>query len=65
MPVVLASRTGSGEVLRRTYSFPGPEMDLLRAGMLDGLKARLLLSLLFRSGTNRQEIEVAFNSWTD
>lgn len=70
MPVVLASRTGSGEVLRRTYGFPGSEMDLLSkgliwAGMLDGLKARLLLSLLLRSGANRQEIEDAFNSWTD
>lgn len=65
MPVVLASRTGSGDVLRKTYGFPGSEMDLLGrglipAGMFDGLKARLFLSLLLRSGVNRNEIRSAF-----
>ncbi len=70
MPVVLASRTGSGEVLRRTYSFPGSEMDLLErglipAGMLDGLKSRLLLTLLLRSGASRTEIPASFERWLD
>lgn len=70
MPVVLASRTGSGEVLRRTYSFPGSEMDLLErglipAGMLDGLKARLFLALLLRSGAERAEIPASFERWLD
>ena len=65
MPIVLASRTGGGEVLRRTYGFAGSEMDLaerglIPAGSLDGRKARLLLILLLRSGVTRDEISAAF-----
>ena len=65
MPVVLASRTGSGEVLRGTYDPPGSEMDLagrglIPAGMLDGPKARLFLALLLQSGASRAEIVEAF-----
>lgn len=67
MPVILASRTGSGDVLTSTYDFPGSEMDLMKhglinAGMLDGLKARLLLTFLFRSGKSQEEISAAFDS---
>lgn len=65
MPVVLASRSGSGEVLRGTYRFPGSEMDLIDrgvvlAGALDGPKARVLLTLLLMSGADRAAIERAF-----
>ena len=65
MPVVLASRTGGGETLARTYDAPGSEMDLLArglvpAGPLAGPKARILLALLLRSGASREEIHAAF-----
>jgi len=68
MPVVLASRTGCGEVLRRTYGFPGSESDLLargliHAGTLDGPKARILLTLLLRSGAGMREVVQAFGTW--
>ena len=66
MPVVLASRAGSGELLRSTYGgFPGSETDLIGrgviyAGSLDGPKARILLTLLLMRGADRDEIIRAF-----
>ena len=68
MPVILASRTKAGEVLHSTYGFIGSETDLLErglisAGPLDGLKARLFLTLLLKSGATREEIKDSFDSW--
>jgi L-asparaginase len=67
IPVILCSRTGSGEVLQRTYGFIGAEIDLLsrgliRAGWLDGPKARILLALLLRAGAPSNTIKEMFAS---
>jgi L-asparaginase len=67
MPVVLTSRAGSGELLRNTYGFPGAETDLLKrglihAGLLDGAKSRVLLTLLLLVGAGREIIVEAFDA---
>lgn len=58
IPVVLASRTGSGSTAQASYGFVGSEMDLIRkgalmAGFLCPRKARILLWLLI--GCQRQD----------
>jgi L-asparaginase/Glu-tRNA(Gln) amidotransferase subunit D len=69
MPVVLASRVHSGPTFTSTYGFAGSEIDLLgrgviAAGALTGLKARLLLSLLLRSTSDRSAIEKTFAAYS-
>jgi L-asparaginase len=67
MPIVLTSRTGSGEVLSHTYRYPGSEIELLElglisAGALDGLKARLLLSVCLAADYSPQQMIDAFDT---
>lgn len=65
MPVVLSSRCAEGPVLEQTYGYAGSEIDLiargvLPSGRLDGLKARLLLTLLLAAHNNPAEIAAEF-----
>ncbi len=62
IPVVYASRTRDGAVLEKTYGSPGAELDLIErgcvpSGQLTALKARVLLTLLLRSGHPRDKAE--------
>ena len=67
MPVILASRTGAGELLRRTYSFVGSEIDLVErglipAGYLTAAKARVLVRLLLAAGASVGDVREAFDA---
>jgi len=67
MPVVFATRTGSGELFRSTGTYPGSEGDLMARGLipavgLDGRKARILLTLLLATDTPPAEMASAFEN---
>lgn len=66
MPVVLATRTGSGPVLGQTYGYPGSESDLRRRGMIPAgflhpYKARLLLQFALAAGATPAQLEATFD----
>lgn len=70
MPVVLASRTGSGELLQSTYGFAGSERDVLSrgvlsAGSLNAPKARVLLSLILSSERDIGNVVATFQRVVD
>jgi L-asparaginase len=65
VPVIIASRVGEGEVLRRTYGFAGDGADLLRRGLISGGslsagKSQVLLALLLMSGLHGGALKRTF-----
>jgi L-asparaginase len=61
VPVVIASRTGVGPMLRETYSGPGSESELLAAGVrlagtLSPAKARLRLMAALSAGVDIDDV---------
>lgn len=68
IPVVLASRTGSGEGLRHTYASAGSEPELLAAGLLPAgalhpFKARILLTMGLAAGYDDAALHELFELW--
>src|SRR5699024_11202848 len=64
-PVIVASRTGAGRTLTRTYGYPGSEADLLErgfilAGSLTARKARLLAHVLLAAGVDAELLREGF-----
>ncbi|HWF42231.1 MAG TPA: asparaginase [Acidothermaceae bacterium] len=67
IPTVLASRTASGELLRKSYGYAGSETDLLARGLISAValsatKARILLRLLLVAGVPRDQVARCFEA---
>lgn len=67
IPVILSSRAGAGHVLRRTYGFPGSEIDLIEKGLipsgaLSPIQARVALALMLRRGKTPEDIVSFFSA---
>jgi len=65
VPVVVASRTGAGSTVARTYGFTGSESDLLArgavlSGWLDARKSRVLLWALLSLGRDGVDVREEF-----
>ncbi|WP_051208238.1 asparaginase [Propionicicella superfundia] len=70
VPIVVASRTGSGGTLRETYGYEGSEIDLGRkgailAGALDPRKARTLLWAATAAGRPAADVPGLFAAFDD
>jgi L-asparaginase len=70
VPIVIASRAGAGPTLHATYDFSGSEVQLrkrgfLFAGILDGRKARILLTTLLALGYHRADLAREFDRVSD
>ena len=67
IPTVLASRTASGELLRKSYGYAGSETDLLARGLISAValsatKARILLRVLLAAGVPRDQVARCFEA---
>ena len=61
MPVILASRTGAGRTLMRTYGYRGGERDLIARGLIPAgcyspRKARIMATLALGAGYGRDDL---------
>ena len=69
IPVIMSSRTGSGEVQTDTYTgYPGSEAELIKsgviyAGILDSAKARILLILMLTAKKTIDEIRTEISEY--
>ena len=70
MPVVMATRSGQGEVAAGTYVGAGTTHNLLTQGIiaggfLDPRKARILLSVLLWAGLSGDSLKKELTAWRD